>query len=139
MAHTHVTAPTRFVEANGIRCAYRRFGKDAGLSQLFITALPGRSVRRAVGIASASRPDEITTSEQQRINPSSGLIIPPRAGKPGKTARAGRTEKPSHLVMRCSCLRTPIQWALKEDMHWTTSSNARRRFRALQDNGPETI
>src|SRR5215470_18588561 len=27
-AHTHQTAPTQFVEANGIRFAYRRFGKE---------------------------------------------------------------------------------------------------------------
>src|SRR5882724_3528944 len=27
MIHTHQTAPTRFVEANGIRFAYRRFGR----------------------------------------------------------------------------------------------------------------
>jgi hypothetical protein len=27
---THVTAPTRFVEANGIRYAYRRFGSESG-------------------------------------------------------------------------------------------------------------
>jgi hypothetical protein len=30
MIHTHQTAPTQFVEANGIRFAYRRFGKTAG-------------------------------------------------------------------------------------------------------------
>jgi pimeloyl-ACP methyl ester carboxylesterase len=29
--HTHQTAPTQFVEANGIRFAYRRFGKAQGL------------------------------------------------------------------------------------------------------------
>jgi pimeloyl-ACP methyl ester carboxylesterase len=28
MTHTHQTAPTRFVEANGVRFAYRRFGKS---------------------------------------------------------------------------------------------------------------
>lgn len=27
---THITAPTRFVEATGIRYAYRRFGRKAG-------------------------------------------------------------------------------------------------------------
>ena len=27
--HSHQTAPTQFVEANGIRFAYRRFGKAA--------------------------------------------------------------------------------------------------------------
>src|ERR1700680_5329677 len=31
MIHTHQTAPTQFVEANGIRFAYRRFGKTGGL------------------------------------------------------------------------------------------------------------
>ena len=29
--HTHQTAPTQFVEANGIRFAYRRFGKPQGV------------------------------------------------------------------------------------------------------------
>jgi hypothetical protein len=28
--HTHQTAPTQYVEANGIRFAYRRFGKAGG-------------------------------------------------------------------------------------------------------------
>jgi len=31
MIHTHQTAPTQFVEANGIRFAYRRFGKSGGV------------------------------------------------------------------------------------------------------------
>jgi hypothetical protein len=29
--HTHQTAPTQFIEANGIRFAYRRFGKAGGV------------------------------------------------------------------------------------------------------------
>jgi hypothetical protein len=29
-SHTHQTAPTQFVEANGIRFAYRRFGSAGG-------------------------------------------------------------------------------------------------------------
>src|SRR4030088_3391369 len=33
--HTHQTAPTRFVEANGIRFAYRRFGKPGGVPIVF--------------------------------------------------------------------------------------------------------
>jgi hypothetical protein len=32
MNRSHQTAPTQFVEANGIRFAYRRFGKTCGLS-----------------------------------------------------------------------------------------------------------
>jgi len=33
--HTHQTAPTQFVEANGIRFAYRRFGNTAGVPLVF--------------------------------------------------------------------------------------------------------
>ncbi|MFC4527039.1 alpha/beta hydrolase [Dyella halodurans] len=33
--HTHQTAPTQFVEANGVRFAYRRFGKAGGVPLLF--------------------------------------------------------------------------------------------------------
>jgi pimeloyl-ACP methyl ester carboxylesterase len=35
MTDTHETAPTRFVEANGIRFAYRRFGKTSGVPIVF--------------------------------------------------------------------------------------------------------
>jgi pimeloyl-ACP methyl ester carboxylesterase len=34
-AHTHQTAPTQFVEAGGIRFAYRRFGKAGGIPLVF--------------------------------------------------------------------------------------------------------
>jgi len=34
-ADTHQTAPTQFVEANGIRFAYRRFGKPDGVPLVF--------------------------------------------------------------------------------------------------------
>ena len=33
--HNHQTAPTRFVEANGIRFAYSRFGKADGVLLVF--------------------------------------------------------------------------------------------------------
>jgi pimeloyl-ACP methyl ester carboxylesterase len=33
--HTHETAPTQYVEANGIRFAYRRFGKAGGVPIVF--------------------------------------------------------------------------------------------------------
>src|ERR1700723_3815151 len=35
MIHTHKTAPTQFIEANGIRFAYRRFGKTGGVPIIF--------------------------------------------------------------------------------------------------------
>jgi hypothetical protein len=31
MSHTHMIAPTQFLEAKGIRFAYRRFGKETGV------------------------------------------------------------------------------------------------------------
>ncbi len=34
-AHTHQTAPTQFVEADGVRYAYRRFGKAGGVPLVF--------------------------------------------------------------------------------------------------------
>jgi pimeloyl-ACP methyl ester carboxylesterase len=33
---THITAPTQFLEANGIRLAYRRFGSDTGVPLVFM-------------------------------------------------------------------------------------------------------
>jgi hypothetical protein len=33
--HNHQTAPTQFVEAKGIRFAYRRFGKTGGVPLVF--------------------------------------------------------------------------------------------------------
>ena len=33
--HSHQTAPTQFVETNGIRFAYRRFGKSGGVPIVF--------------------------------------------------------------------------------------------------------
>ena len=38
---THQTAPTQFVEANGIRFAYRRFGKANGVPLVFNQHLRG--------------------------------------------------------------------------------------------------
>jgi pimeloyl-ACP methyl ester carboxylesterase len=35
MIHTHQTAPTQFIEARGIRFAYRRFGKPDGVPLVF--------------------------------------------------------------------------------------------------------
>jgi pimeloyl-ACP methyl ester carboxylesterase len=36
MSHTHMTAPTQFLEAKGIRFAYRRFGKETGVPLVFM-------------------------------------------------------------------------------------------------------
>jgi len=39
--HTHQTAPTQFVGADGIRFAYRRFGKKGGIPLIFIPHILG--------------------------------------------------------------------------------------------------
>src|SRR6202051_5153749 len=39
--HSHQTAPTQFVEAIGIRFAYRRFGKTGGVQLVFIPPYQG--------------------------------------------------------------------------------------------------
>jgi pimeloyl-ACP methyl ester carboxylesterase len=41
MTHTHATAPTQFIEADGIRFAYRRFGKETGVPVLFMQHFRG--------------------------------------------------------------------------------------------------
>jgi pimeloyl-ACP methyl ester carboxylesterase len=41
MTHTHVSAPTRYVEANGIRFAYRWFGQPSGVPLLFMQHFRG--------------------------------------------------------------------------------------------------
>lgn len=40
-ADTHITAPTRFVESNGIRYAYRRFGAETGTPLVFLQHFRG--------------------------------------------------------------------------------------------------
>ena len=42
--YTHETVPTRFVEANGIRYAYRRFGKAGTVPLLFLQYLAANSL-----------------------------------------------------------------------------------------------
>jgi hypothetical protein len=50
--HSHQTAPTQFVEANGIRFAYRRFGNAAGVPLVYIIGtLESRFRKRHPAIA----------------------------------------------------------------------------------------
>jgi len=39
--HNHQTAPTQFVEVNGIRLTYRRFGKAGGVPIVFSLSSTG--------------------------------------------------------------------------------------------------
>jgi hypothetical protein len=44
---THITAPTRFVEAGGIRYAYRRFGSESGTPSKAVAWYSGSRTHRA--------------------------------------------------------------------------------------------
>src|SRR5467141_2376846 len=85
MIHTHQTVPTQFVEANGIRFAYRRFGKSGGvplvLNQHFTGTMDhwdpavtdGLATEREVVLFNnagvSSRSGEVPTSfEQMAVN-----------------------------------------------------------------------
>jgi pimeloyl-ACP methyl ester carboxylesterase len=41
VTHTHVTAPTQLLEANGIRFAYRKFGTEKGTPLIFMQHFRG--------------------------------------------------------------------------------------------------
>lgn len=41
MSSTHITAPTQFIEANGVRYAYRRFGAEQGTPLVFLQHFRG--------------------------------------------------------------------------------------------------
>jgi pimeloyl-ACP methyl ester carboxylesterase len=41
MTHTHITVPTRFVDANGIQFAYRKFGQESGTPLLLMQHFRG--------------------------------------------------------------------------------------------------
>ena len=39
--HTHLNAPTQFIEAKGVRYAYRRFGAETGTPLIFLQHFTG--------------------------------------------------------------------------------------------------
>jgi pimeloyl-ACP methyl ester carboxylesterase len=41
MAYSHITAPTQYVEANGVKYAYRRFGAETGAPLVFLQHFRG--------------------------------------------------------------------------------------------------
>lgn len=75
--HTHQTAPTQFVEANGIRFAYRRFGKPHGvpivLNQHFMGTLDYWDPAVTDGLAQTR---EVILFDNAGIASSSGEVPP---------------------------------------------------------------
>jgi pimeloyl-ACP methyl ester carboxylesterase len=73
--HTHLTAPTQFVEANGVRFAYRRFGKPAGLPLVFNMHFMGTMDHWGPAMTDAFAKDrEVILFDNAGVSSSSGEV-----------------------------------------------------------------
>ena len=86
--HTHQTAPTQFVEANGVRFAYRRFGKAAGVPLVFNQHFTGTMDHWDPAVTDGFAKDrEVILFNNAGISSSSG-DVPTRIEKMGANAVA---------------------------------------------------
>src|SRR5438445_10713480 len=75
MIHTHQTAPTLFVEANGIRFAYRRFGRTGGVPIVFNQHVMGTMDYWDPTITDGlARAFEVISSDNAGVSSSSGEV-----------------------------------------------------------------
>ena len=73
LTQTHETAPTRYVEANGVRFAYRRFGRGEGLPMLFCQHFTGTMDNWDPIVTNALAQDrEVILFDNQGVGSSSG-------------------------------------------------------------------
>src|ERR1700745_1953671 len=88
MIHTHQTAPTQFVEANGIRLAHPRFGKAAGVPLVFNQHFTGTMDHWDPLVTNCFAKDrEVILFNNAGISSSSG-DVPTRIEKMGANALA---------------------------------------------------
>jgi pimeloyl-ACP methyl ester carboxylesterase len=88
MIHTHQTAPTQFVEANGIRFAYRRFGKPGGVPLVFNQHFTGTMDHWDAAVTDGFAKDrEVILFNNAGVSSSSGEV-PARIEKMGANAVA---------------------------------------------------
>src|SRR5271163_3006658 len=81
--HTHQTAPTQYVEANGIRFAYRRFGKAGGVPLVFNMHFMGTMDHWDPAVTdSLARTREVILFDNAGVSSSSGEV-------PGSFAEMG--------------------------------------------------
>jgi len=84
--HNHQTAPTRFVETNGIRFAYRRFGKVAGVPLVFNQHFTGTMDHWDPAVTDGFAEDrEVILFNNAGVSSSSGEV-PTRIDKMGANA-----------------------------------------------------
>jgi pimeloyl-ACP methyl ester carboxylesterase len=86
--HNHQTAPTQFVEANGIRFAYRRFGKPGGVPLVFNQHFTGTMDHWDPAVTDGFAGDrEVILFNNAGVSSSSGEV-PARIDKMGANAVA---------------------------------------------------
>jgi pimeloyl-ACP methyl ester carboxylesterase len=86
--HNHQTAPTQFVEANGIRFAYRRFGKPGGVPLVFNQHFTGTMDHWDPAVTDGFAGDrEVILFNNAGVSSSSGEV-PARIDKMGASAVA---------------------------------------------------
>jgi pimeloyl-ACP methyl ester carboxylesterase len=86
--HNHQTAPTQFVEANGIRFAYRRFGKPGGVPLVFNQHFTGTMDHWDPAVTDGFAGDrEVILFNNAGVSSSSGEV-PTRIEKMGANAVA---------------------------------------------------
>src|ERR1700757_253376 len=86
--HNHQTAPTQFVEANGIRFAYRRFGNAAGVPLVFNQHFTGTMDHWDPAVTDGFAKDrEVILFNNAGVSSSSGEV-PIRIEKMGANAMA---------------------------------------------------
>jgi hypothetical protein len=108
MTHAHQTAPTQFVEANGIRFAYRRFGKSGGVPLVFQRAFHGDDGPLGSGGDGWPRKDAGGDPVQQRRRLQQ-LRRGPDLLAPGASVVevADRNDVNRNLLTVCECRRAP--------------------------------
>src|ERR1700733_9949945 len=86
--HNHQTAPTQFVEANGIRFAYRRYGNPAGVPLVFNQHFTGTMDHWDPAVTDGFAEDrEVILFNNAGVSSSSGEV-PTTIGKMGANAVA---------------------------------------------------
>ena len=110
--HTHQTAPTQFVEANGIRFAYRRFGEPGGAPLVFNQHFRGTMDYWDPAVTDGlARNREVILFNNAGVSSSSGEV-------PASIQERGQTPSPSSRLSglpRSTCLAFPsAAWSLRK-------------------------
>jgi hypothetical protein len=94
MIHAHQTAPTQFVEANGIRFAYRRFGKAGGVPIVF-----NQHYKGTMDYWDPAVTDGLARDREVILFNNAGVSAAPARSRP-RSSRWAPTRSPSaeHLV-----------------------------------------